>query len=723
MSTRRQYLEYIQQGYANEESRVEEEISNWKKQFPPNNPLFGYWVTKFPLHYAVVSAFLYEQTGDRSLAWKARDTILRYREFAKLYPPEVAKKRPEYVDGVPPLDCAFDPIILAPACERMRPAISDAEYAELGQLAADSLQIIWKFPEWGGHNRAMLRAASLAVCARAFPFRKEVKDWLAMADELAEESWGRWSIEDAMMYQSHWLRALILYAEARNKPEIADFLQPRLHIKSMTQLISPIGILPDYGDSHWLMHSAWEWLSLLEWGARTYRDPAMKWAAGRIWQAQQTERPSMYAAMVLGLAWRWCDDQVIAQPPHSTPDALDDLVLKKLVFRTGWDEKAAYALVNYRDEGDYGKVARDYLRTNLAVSAEKMHHGHSDEGSFAMLVHQGAILLHESGYRESPPDGIYRADIYHNRLVWRPRVRMPGVELWDFLQDNGHYKPVRTERLYQTQVCGVDIRRIRTNDEIQGLFWDRSIFFLPDLPAWVVVDSALSQKTLPRTFSLLWWTTNILAEGNRWFKTHIDEIHGWKNSRASALTIYLPEIVGQKMTVETCQTRRDFQNEILISNTWSGEHRAGRSINFVTVLVPHPLEQTLTDAEMQVSTVPSMPTGRGMMVRLNWRGEEYALGTLNDLTVGYLQEDIRPRYTAEQGWCEYGEWGSDAAFIVARARKDRRQAGFINGTRFEFRKQVLFQQPLHAMFQEDRSDLPGVAARFRWQGENYVGNT
>jgi hypothetical protein len=490
-----------------------------------------------------------------------------------------------------------------------------------------------------------------------------------------------------------------------------------MHIQSMVQLLSPIGILPDYGDSHWLMHSAWEWLSLLEWGARTYRSSAMKWAAQRIWQAQQAEEPNIYAAMVLGLAHRWCDESVMPKLPHNTPDALDDLVLKKLVFRTGWDENASYALVNYRDEGDSGKVARDYLRTNLAVSAEKMHHGHSDEGSFSMLIHHQTILLHESGYRENPPDGIYRADFYHNRLVWRNRMRMPAVNMWDFLQDNGHYKPVRTERLYQTQVCGVDIRRIRTTDEIEGLTWDRSIFFLPDGPIWVVVDAMLSLRSLPRTFGLLWWTTDILEQGEGWLKTHIREIHGWKNARQSALTLLLPEVQGQRMKTEITPARRDFQDEVLISRCWSGMHQAGRAVNFVSVLAPHAFDETPAVSDLKAEVLTSSPPGKGIAVRLIHKGEESLLATLNDLSAGHIQEDIRPRYTADQGWTQYGDWGSDAAFVVARGKATKRRAGLINGTRLIFKEQVLFQQPLHAMFQEDRSDLPGVPARFRWQGE------
>lgn len=715
MTKRSDYTAFIQQAYARDEKRVDEEIESWRRQFS-NSHLLGYTTTRFPLQVGVAAAFLYEQSGEIGLARRARELLQDYRDFTKVYPAEAARLRPEYAGGpVPPLDVCFDPIVFAPAVERIRPAISEEEYHQLEEIAADSLELVWRFPEWGGHNRAMLRAASLAACARAFPGHPRAPDWVSLADELAEESWGRWSIEDTMMYQSHWLRALIVYCEARGKPELADFIQPRMTVKAMVQMLSPLGILPNYGDSHWLMHSPWEWTALLEWGARSYRDPAMKWAAERIWQERsKAETPNIYAAMALTLAQRWCDDEILPKEPYDTPDALDDLVLKKLVFRTGWNEKATYACINYRDEGDHARVARDYLRTNLAVSAEKMHHGHADEGSFTMLVHDGTLLLSESGYREDPPDGVYRADRYHNRLTWRPTAGLPGQDPWDLLNDNGHYRAVRTERLYQSRLLDADIRRIRVTDEVQGLSWDRSIVFFSDLPAWVVIDTALAAHSAARSFHLLWWTGEVLAQGPGWYETWIREIHEWRNTENAHLRICLPEIPGQANRLWQRIERRDFHPETLIGSSWRGEHRLGRAVSFVSVLWPHAPDEKEAPV---VEVLAGQSARHGLAVRLRWRGEERLVGTLADLSAGYLQEDIRPRTSAEQGMTSYGPVESDAAFVYVHTQPGNRQAGFQNGTRLSYDGKVLHQAPPSSMFQEDGTDIPGIPARFRWEGE------
>ncbi len=360
MPTRNDYLNYIRAAYAREHGRLDVEVARWQEQFRASaalNALFGYAPPRWPLHMAAVAAFLHEQTGDAAYADEAADLLLRLPGWTALLPAEAAAARPEYADGVPPLDTTFDPLVYGAACARIRPAVDDATYARLAGIAADSLRPIWRFPEWGGHNRALLRAASLAVCAQAFPVHADASAWTSMADELAEESWGRWSIEDAVMYQSHWLRALVQYAEARGQAAaLADFVQPRLTLRAASQLMSPLGILPDIGDSHWQVHGRWEWLACLEWGAATYRDPLMKWAAARLWGRRPL--PRRIFPVRRRSCWPGAGAMTACSPrcPRARRTARWTISSPKVVFRTGWGARDL-ACLNYRDEGSYGRVA------------------------------------------------------------------------------------------------------------------------------------------------------------------------------------------------------------------------------------------------------------------------------------------------------------------------------------------------------------------------------
>jgi hypothetical protein len=717
MGCRKDYVYYIQSAYDRESDQLDAEIEKWKLQFNPNDALFGYSPPGWPLPLAAVTAFLYELNADRKMAESTRDILLQFREWAKIMPEEIAKTRPEYADGVNPIEPVFQPLIFIPAAERIKPAISRQDYSLLEGIVADSVRKILFFPEWGGHNRAMLRAAGLAMAGYAFPDHPEASMWNSLADELAEESWGRWSIEDAQMYQSHWLRAMILYSEARGKKEIASFIQPRMVLKSMVQLMTPLGSLPDYGDSHWLMHSQWEWMACLEWGAKVYQDETMKWAANRIWEQRMVDKPTLYGANVLTYAWRWCDDGLGMKEPTGPNEALDDLVLKKSVFRTGLDKNATYGLFNYRDEGPYGRISRDYLRTTLAVSAEKMHHGHGDEGSFSILIHKGTVLLHESGYRESPPDGIYRSNIYHNRLVWRNGERPVGKSLVSYLRGNGFYKPMQTERLYQTHLGDAEITRLRIQDVSNAISWDRTIFFLPKLPCWVVVDSVLEADPELRLYSSMWWTKQILKQGENWMETFVDRFVDWENPKNAALLIAFPQAVGKMYTLEVEKSRRSYQEETAIENTWYGKSNLGEPINFVTVLWPHDYTDLNPDRVKGIHVSESEPKGRGVAVTIDWEGESRKMTLLNDLTVGWLKEEIRPRYKAENAMTAFGDLSSDAAFTYTRTQAGKGMTGFINGTRLVYQDRILYQALESGMFQEDATHLPGIPARFRWEGQ------
>jgi hypothetical protein len=715
MTTRSEYLAFIQRAYDLESHRLEEEITRWRADRDLQSPLFGYMPPGWPLALAAVASFLYQQRGDPSLAMRARDVLLAHRQWVhEVASAEITTQRPEYAAGVPPLEPVFQPLVFVAACERIRDRLSSEEWRALGEMIAETLRLVRLFPEWGAHNRAMLRAAGLALAARALPEHPDAAWWAELADELAEETWGRWSIEDAMLYQPHWLRALFTYAEARGRPGLEEHLQPRAHLKMAVQLLTPMSTLPDFGDSRW-MSSQLEWLACLEWGARAYRDPTMKWAAARIWDTLK-DKPTMGAAAALIAAWNWCQDDVPLREPGPTLDALDDLVAKKIVFRTGWDAEATYACLNYRDEGDYGLVARDYLRTTLAVSAEKMHHGHADEGSVILLMSGGTVLLHDGGYRERPPDGVYRADIYHNRLVWRP-VRKPAPSgLLSFLWNGGDYHRVRAERLYWTRLCDVEIGRVRVTDEAQGLAWDRSAFFLPEPDCFVFIDSVRALRAQAWTLSALWWTTDVLARGVTWCDTCVSRIGEWENRQGRSLLIIFPQSDGASITVEPY--RRNFQEQTVVAKTWSGHLGIGDTVSLVSVLWAHPSGDGTSSARAAaVQVLDGLPASRGTGVRITWGGVERILATLHDLTVGWVAEDVRPRYVAAKGNIVYGPLASDAAFAYVRCENGRLWAGFVNGTYLRYQDRVLYEGLPHAMFQEDRTARPGVPARFRWQGE------
>ncbi len=215
MASRSEFFQLIERAYEGEKDRLPEEFEKGLQKVRETTPLFGYFPPRSMLDFGAVCAFLYAQKGEPRLADQAKWALRFYQEWRKHLPEGAEKSRPEYEDGIPPMEPVFQPILFVPAVQNIRGSLSDEELEVMAGLLADTFKVVWRFPEWGGHNRAMLRAAGLASAAQAFPRHPEAGKWASLADELAEESWGRWSIEDAMLYQPHWLRALIRYAEAR----------------------------------------------------------------------------------------------------------------------------------------------------------------------------------------------------------------------------------------------------------------------------------------------------------------------------------------------------------------------------------------------------------------------------------------------------------------------------------------------------------------------------
>ena len=525
MPTRDDYLAYIRAAYARERDHLADEVARWQEQFRANaawNALFGYSPPRWPLHMAAVAAFLYEQTGDPTYAAEATYLLLRFPEWTRLLPIEVVVARPEYTEGVPPLDTTFDPLVYGAACARIRPAVLAATYDRLAAIAADSLRPIWRFPEWGGHNRALLRAASLAVCARAFPDHEEARAWIGMADELAEESWGRWSIEDAMMYQAHWLRALIQYAEARDRRELADFVQPRLTLRAAGQLMSPLGVLPDFGDSQWQMLGRWEWLACLEWGAATYGDPLMKWAARRLWETSADAPPDISGAQALLLAWRWCDDGVTPAAP------------------AGPDRMMRWTISSSRRSSS-ARAGRNALRTPASTTATKapMAASHTTICAPRWPSPRRRCTTAMRTKADSPCSSTTAlcyctraATASHRPMACTaPTTTTTGssgdptcrrmMRAATALRDRGHYRPVTTERLYLTRLGDMEIARVRVTDDAAGVSWDRSVCFLPagpgepGMPCWVVIDAAIALARCGAHIRPAVVDTDVLARGTR----------------------------------------------------------------------------------------------------------------------------------------------------------------------------------------------------------------
>ena len=264
-------------------SHLEELIERWRKSFDPDN-VFGYRPPGGLLEMAVISAFLYEKEKRPEYAQRAKKILLTYGDYRSAYPDWAKARRADYEDGVPALPDFFTIMRYIKAYDVLRQGgvLSATEDKAIQTMIAHSLDYLLRSQEWGPMNRAALRAESLAWAVRALPGHPRRETWEMQRRAIGDDNWGNWQIEDATIYNGVWLYALLGYSEALDKQQDL-FHTPEMYYysRSYLHLLSPAGMVPDFGDAHW--ESNWtHYLVFFEAAAAAYQNPHLKWAAATI---------------------------------------------------------------------------------------------------------------------------------------------------------------------------------------------------------------------------------------------------------------------------------------------------------------------------------------------------------------------------------------------------------------------------------------------------------
>ncbi len=672
-------------------------VEQWKKTARPN-VLWGYDAPAHPVYLASSLAFLYGETGARIYAERAAQLLSGYGDLRETLPAGYAATRAEYAGGVPALSNFFYLPPYVRAYLRIRDSgVLDAHMkAKIEKEVAESVDFIFRFPEWGAHNRAMLRAEALCCAAIAMPDHPRAGKWRQMAEVLAGDSLRHWEIEDTSLYAPIWLLALFSYAEAAGRPDVWSSPVIRYTLQYLARLIAPSGVIPDFGDAWW--NSSADGLRLtavFEKGAAVFRDPELKWAAQSIYRSARRRDGTVgvVEACALADAWRWADESLAPSVPRTlSQEVLEDVVGKKIVFRNGWEAGSTYCLLNYRDEGDGAWTERRYLRQTLSVEEEKMHHGHADENSIVLLMHQGAPLLHDAGYRDDLPSGAFgawRQDYFHNRLVARKNKRDRSQPLLEFLRNSGAYRPVRTCKIDFLNLQRADMSRTRLIDEELGYEWDRSITYVRSLACFVVVDAVRILRPDYFTFASLWHAQKVLARGEHFFDVATDSLPGFAFPESQALLVYFPEIRGKAEGEEPIS--RHAQAERMIFQTVSSQYKAGDLEVFVTVLQPH---DRSTDARRLLDRFRPMatsPPDRGTGLEIRDGASRHFICVKLDLESEAARENIRPRYTWELGRAAYGDIETDAHYLFATAEAEKFSYGAANLLKLLYRGRTVLE--------------------------------
>ncbi len=686
-----EYLDFIKRAVKNSLSQYQERIEEWKKS-STTYVLWGFNPPGEPVYLADALGFLYQITGDKSYAKEAIKILDEYSELKKFYPAEFAKLRVEYRDGVPALPNFFFSYLYVRAYLRIKDLdlLSNKQREKLYADITESVNFISYFPEWGAHNRAVLRAVTYLIASITFPDHPSAGEWRKQAEVLIYDNLSKWEAEDATMYNGIWLHSILIYIENSNNEKILNHPTLRYYFDYYLNLLSPFGTIVDIGDANF--NNAFErFIACFERAASFYKDGRYKFAAERIFKRMLIDNKySAELASILSDAYRWCDDKIkIEQPYNLSQEVLDDIIGKKIVFRTGWDSLATYMLINYRDEGDGNYLTKEYLRNTIPVEEEKMHHGSSDENAIIFLMSQGSVLLHHAGYRDGIPSGMFgsfRADYFHNRLVVRknkrearnnpvlflsPPEQIKKQSLLEFIRNSGNYRITRTMKIDFLSFEEVEYSRTRTIDDKIGYTWDRIVCFLKKMGWFVVVDAVKFDQPDYYTLATLWHTQKILKHGKNYYETRIDSIGRYKVNGKHNLLIYFPQVefVESELyaKVDSFEIQwRHFQKEFCIYQTVSSSYKVGDIEFFITFLIPHGQDEDILELIRKIKVMKTDKFPQGVAFKISESNSEIYLCLKLDLDFEILRENVRPRYTFESGKIKYDVIETDAYFSYVR---------------------------------------------------------
>ena len=283
------YLSLAERAYEAGLTSIPAQVENWKEDYEPT-PEWGYGPPGGPPYFARLAGSLYQQTGEERYAREAIRWLATHHELKEYFPEDMRGFRPDYRDGIPTLTNFFEfPFFVEGYLfVRESPSLSPSERRQIEINIAEAANYVFFFPEWGPHNRAMLRAYGLLLAAQAIPDHPNASDWLRLSEVLVADSWGKWEEEDAQIYHPVWLISLVRYADALGDRTFYDLPTVRYYFDYFTHLLDPTGMVPDFGDALW--HANWAWyVALLERAATEYDRKEYRWAARRILAAMLPE--------------------------------------------------------------------------------------------------------------------------------------------------------------------------------------------------------------------------------------------------------------------------------------------------------------------------------------------------------------------------------------------------------------------------------------------------
>jgi hypothetical protein len=523
--------------------------------------------------------------------------------------------------------------------------------------------------EVGAMNRSMGWATGRMILTKLYPDDPRNPERKKYAEGVWNDWWqNRDTDENAEGYNCLWLSYLAFWLGVMDQEDTYQDPGLKKLIYRYLSQVSPLGVIPFYGDECGWNNDPGSWIALLENWARVYRDGRFKWAAHRMyeytapqeqqmWQWGNINNSTMEGLMTAYLA---ADETLAEKKPEegsvltyrkacslSTREerrqtgyylrVLDRDIPNKLILRNGWEPGSSFAQVEL---------------------CPPMGHGHGDAGAIDCYVSQGSLLLSDTPY-------LVKDEQYHNCFVVKPNPR-PAKDTWDM---EALAKMQTTVPEFQAWPDCAYARVHITRYMGQPVTLDRRIWFLGDAGMWVQ-DTIEATEPYNATVGPAWQTLGVYGnKGQTWFNTCYQSIPvayiweqkymmQWLNRPWDLLISFLPATEGQEIYTEdvTMDKTRGIVDRDLFTDAklriWcqkTGPLEPGTPVRFSTLLLPHAPTHNAAGLAAGCSVLRDTPQSQVLLLKTG--GEQTWVG-LNDqgerLAAGELVTDAR-RFLVTKG--------------------------------------------------------------------------
>jgi hypothetical protein len=290
-----------------------------------------------------------------------------------------------------------------------------------------------------------------------------------------------------------------------------------------------------------------------------------------------------------------------------------------------------------------------------------------------------------------------------------------GQSVLDFVHNAGSYRQIRTNKVDFITLPDFDYSRTRLTDETMGYEWDRIITYIKDPGLYVVFDIMKGRKEQYFTAANMWHTRIILNSGPHWYDTMYDSVYTYKNNTDNHLWIYFPKNHYRFESVEP--ERRNYKNELVISEYTGQFFESGQHIGFITVLVPHGKEVDASAWKDRIRLIETGEAEPGLSVEIISGSDIIQVGVKSDLRMDMIRDYRRPKYTYESGKIVYNKVETNGDFFITRKSKDKLSYTAVNVTKILYGGKLLFEQkPAYFGLAFDGSpDVQGIGKARYWR--------